>query len=405
MNYSSYSYSNDYNCNNNYRYNNSLGRSPKPNSVSLFFGFTLVELLVVIAIIGTLIALLLPAVQAAREAARRMKCANNLKQVSLAVHLFHDAHQRFPAYRHDKLAYNDTTPADSYSRFRRNHFFVLLPFIEQEAMYNLSIQNDILPLYGDGGQSQRPISTFLCPTDSLAATWSPTENENGALKNSYVGSLADLPAFITSGSMAYMSPHPRSWLESALREKTFDSVTDGTSNSIMHSEHLVNDNMSSTGSGGNYLRRTAMIPTGGGYWNEPDDCLALKGQNYNFLSPSQLIIFGVHSHGLRAFDNPHPITCFHPILPPNSPSCIHTDLAQINQGIVSANSLHGNGVNVAFIDGSVSFINETIDTRNLHQKQGLKWPLSTGVPSPPVLSYGLWAELGTICGDEPVTKP
>ena len=101
--------------------------------------FTLVELLVVIAIIGLLIALLLPAVQMAREAARRMRCSNNLKQLTLAVHGFHDAQRRFPASSFDPLV---TQP-----RVRRCGLFpLLLPFFEQQTLYGMLIAEDIYPM-------------------------------------------------------------------------------------------------------------------------------------------------------------------------------------------------------------------------------------------------------------------
>src|SRR5678816_503961 len=89
-------------------------------------GFTLVELLVVIAIIGVLVALLLPAVQSAREAARRMQCTNNLKQLGLSLHNFHDVNQRFPA-AHEELP---ATPNIS-SKWVCSWMPRILPFIEQ----------------------------------------------------------------------------------------------------------------------------------------------------------------------------------------------------------------------------------------------------------------------------------
>ena len=95
-------------------------------------GFTLVELLVVIAIIGILVALLLPAVQAAREAARRMSCSNNLKQFGLALHNYHDVHKTFPygTNPHIDPAWQTQCPKGS-------QLFKLMPFMEQDNIYDL----------------------------------------------------------------------------------------------------------------------------------------------------------------------------------------------------------------------------------------------------------------------------
>ena len=111
-------------------------------------GFTLVELLVVIAIIGILIALLLPAVQAAREAARRVKCLNNTKQLGLACHQYHDSHGQFPA-----------RCKNQYSRLP-----LLLPYIEQQPLADAFDKGRTFYHSYNRGVSGTPVSTFMCPS-------------------------------------------------------------------------------------------------------------------------------------------------------------------------------------------------------------------------------------------------
>lgn len=120
-------------------------------------GFTLVELLVVIAIIGILIALLLPAVQAAREAARRAECSDNLKQMGIALHNYHDANKKFPPATFNLVttgtALGASAAAPPYGAdqlgMNLHGFLVLLPFMEQQAIYSQYNQ------MGSAGGSQR----------------------------------------------------------------------------------------------------------------------------------------------------------------------------------------------------------------------------------------------------------
>ncbi len=129
-------------------------------------GFTLIELLVVISIIGLLIALLLPAVQQAREAARRMQCQNHLKQIGLALHVYHDAHRTFPSgyiSRFDSLG-NDTGPGWGWAAS-------ILPQIEQQntsdrIQFNQSIEDPI-----NSTIRVLRIDSYLCPSDSASQTW------------------------------------------------------------------------------------------------------------------------------------------------------------------------------------------------------------------------------------------
>src|SRR5262245_1083976 len=136
--------------------------------------FTLVELLVVIAIIGVLVALLLPAVQAARESSRRAECQSNLKQLGIAMHTFHDNNRMFP-YNYQNVGVN------TWESLSANYF--LLPFIEQQNIFNaFKVPSTAAPgqptpaAVGDAamwsasynGPMNTPIRTFMCPSAPLA---------------------------------------------------------------------------------------------------------------------------------------------------------------------------------------------------------------------------------------------
>jgi prepilin-type N-terminal cleavage/methylation domain-containing protein/prepilin-type processing-associated H-X9-DG protein len=141
--------------------------------------FTLVELLVVIAIIGILVALLLPAVQAAREAGRRMSCGNNLKQLALGLHNYHDTHKKFPVgHLYQGGLDGDLNDADGGNGF--SWAYSILPFIEQQPLFdsfnpNLCIADPVnLPL------ASTPLESFACPSDTKPPTFNDASVTNSA---------------------------------------------------------------------------------------------------------------------------------------------------------------------------------------------------------------------------------
>jgi prepilin-type N-terminal cleavage/methylation domain-containing protein len=214
-------------------------------------GFTLVELLVVIAIIGILIALLLPAVQAAREAARRIQCSNHFKQVALALHGYHDTHKCFPPgwmhSQYDPFVGMQCGSADFFEGFGWSAF--ILPYLEQNDIYdNLDFANDIGghrfkdEINGRLNAGGAVISTYLCPSDpqsdpriDYTNVWEPHKMGGQFGRTNIMGVASSMEW--RCGGINGRFPDPdgngilRGWNVVAVRD-----VTDGTSHTLLVGE-------------------------------------------------------------------------------------------------------------------------------------------------------------------------
>lgn len=176
-----------------------------------FSGFTLVELLVVIAIIGILVALLLPAVQAAREAARRMSCSNNCKQIGIAFHNYHDSFKKFPTGGDNGPT--NCCDADANRVDHYNWTFHILPYMEATAVYDMW-PGDVATL------RQTIVPTFYCPTRRALRLY------KNMAKSDYAGSRG------TGDNGVLVKTASTGWIG-------FQSILDGTSNTLMVAEARV----------------------------------------------------------------------------------------------------------------------------------------------------------------------
>jgi prepilin-type processing-associated H-X9-DG protein len=360
-----------------------------------------------------LIALLLPAVQAARAAAQRMQCANNIKQWSLALHNHHDTQSNFPAGSNRFAVSGKVAGFSGVVRDNWSATWFLLPFIEQQARYEQGCAaltaSGTTTILSDGTVVGTllyiPNYNFLCGTINsiLCPSSSNTKSPNGIqARNSYRTCFGDWVVNnggedVTASGITSKFPRVRGVFWYGL-QRNFNDIADGASNTIAVSEA----NIGATESLDLALKaNTIFVPDLNTNAAADPNCTFVKVAdpgNRNTYNSSILTSQGTYAKGFRFADGRFLLSGFNTVIPPNGPSCQPSVGSWVNWGYNTATSNHSGGVNVGFMDGSTRFITDTIDCGNLSTAQ------TTAMLSQPSI-YGIWGALGTCAGGESVTPP
>ena len=370
--------------------------------------FTLVELLVVIAIIGILIALLLPAVQAAREAARRSQCTNNLKQIGLAIHNYHDTHKCLPP---SAVCYNNGTtgdnPPDGRAEWGWGTF--ILPFVEEKPLYDSLMVMDFRLNEVEAGATgglvdgtllQTPIEAYICPSGKSNPTneWKTNRQVNGTSAflgtSNYVCNAGPGTSADTSGE-GCGGLAPTGWMDrwattgiTEQRHITFADIIDGTSNTFAAGER------------GDRCK--------GGVWAGPGGRNGILGDDpYNAAGPAVPDQFAAVSAtcGVR--------------LNGELTTAVFSDMPMRFDGNCEGgfSSEHPDGAVFALLDGSARFISDLIEFRPvfgwcMHVKRpidpadsslGNPLPDTSAGSSNPTNAPGVYQMLGMRDDGDPIT--
>lgn len=336
--------------------------------------FTLVELLVVIAIIGILVALLLPAVQAAREAARRVSCTNNLKQIGLALHNYHDSFGTLPINM--TSGGSGTTPQGLDTTGFYSWLVPILPFVEQQPLYdsinlNISMSDATGPTapymayigadHPNAEAARTRVPCYLCPSDSNSST----DAMGSALPapDNYAGNAGWIPfatgydgSRATPGKQNGMIPlvSPGEDVGWHVNKISFKNVTDGLSNTVAVAERRINDRDWNGQSGKN----DAIFSFCAGGGRTARTLAEHRQYCVNTFSPDTALS---RPHG-RAWISGWSLTApiYTHVMEPNSRNChFHSGFVDGNF-LTTASSQHPGGVNVVLGDGHVRFVEDSI---------------------------------------------
>jgi prepilin-type N-terminal cleavage/methylation domain-containing protein/prepilin-type processing-associated H-X9-DG protein len=316
---------------------------------SLRRGFTLIELLVVISIIAVLIALLLPAVQAAREAARRASCINNVKQLGISLHNFHDVNLNFPSsIRPAAVGTTLTQPRIAGLTF-------MLPYFEQSVMFNAYNQTLNWSAFENSTVSKSKLNTLICPSSPQGSTvldgdpqiagvitaWTPTVNATtdysptiavdvrlGPTGLNLVG-----PSGATTGGSGMIPKDKKS---------TIADVTDGLSNTVAYAESAGRPNVYRKG--GKSLGDPLTRRVNGGGWARPASDFSIDGSSLDgSVIPGPCPLNCTNGEDIGTVGFPYPYYA--------------------SEGTGEVFAFHPGGANVLLGDGSVRFIKETVGIR------------------------------------------
>ncbi len=368
--------------------------------------FTLVELLVVIAIIGVLVGLLLPAVQSAREAARRMSCGNQLKQLGLGMHNYMSTYSAMPWLKGPSNFPGNRGTIPRGNEQSIGGYVGLLPFIEQGALFNLiaspwaaiGANPPSLPFGPPRDFLYYPpwltnVVAFRCPSAPDGIPYSNNATVLG--RQNYPMCLGDMilnshGLGFTNTSTTPLAPSYRGSFGYG-RFVRIAEMTDGTSNTI-----IIGEKANAVDARNVKGLAAANVP---GLNTNPSVCLARASGGFYLptlraRSAGGVDIQDLRTHGSLWHTGLGPFIGFQTVLAPNSPSCMVENWGD-TWGLSSASSYHTGGVQVCFGDGSVRFISQTIDTGNL------TLPEVTSGPSP----YGVWGALGSRSGGEVAAAP
>jgi prepilin-type processing-associated H-X9-DG protein len=359
--------------------------------------------LVVIAIIGTLVGLLLPAVQVAREAARRSSCMNNIKQVSLGVINFADAKRYLPNSQ-QSLLYNGFTGL-TLDGWYRGYIPIILPFIEEEAVFSR-----VEPFRAANGQLSKNtvggiaspytavIPTLQCPSDRFAGRRQTYGGGDGKYPTSYRCNRGDVN--LASTTLAPGAEYPTQVIRAPFvqgvidwssaqtagtsRRVAFKDITDGTSKTAMLAEAPI-------GTWG-FATSVSVVPVG----TKADQWTAVMSPTSKpgvCWAASTTSTPNASTGGMNWGEGR--LTVYYGIIPPNGPTCTNSNDSTYGQyATYTAGSYHSGGANLAFCDGSVRFVADSIDAGDQTNGSG------SGLTYKGQSVWNVWGAIHTINGGE-----